>query len=276
MISSIATISHLSKSFPFRRSLFSRDAFVAVDDVSLVLRRGRTLALVGESGSGKSTIARLLMKLDTPSAGSIVLQHEGRAADIADIPAREYYRRVQMVFQDPYSSINPRKRVWQTVSSAPSHLGRLGRAALRDIAARGLEEVGLGTQYLDAYPDALSGGQRQRVCIARALALRPEILVLDEPLSSLDVSVQAQIVNLLLALQQRLGLTYLFISHDLAVVRHLADEVAVLRAGRLVECGGVENVIDVPRAAYTRTLVRSALGDHRASRLQPAGEELRI
>ena len=254
----ISTFNNLSKSFKVRQSFFSDDTFLAVDNVSLSLTRGRTLALVGESGSGKSTLARLLMQLDTPSRGTIFLAHDGQDININTIPLRHYYQRVQMVFQDPYASINPRKRVWQIITAAPSNFGDYSRTQLREIALQKLEEVGLGAQYLDTFPNALSGGQRQRVCIARALAAKPKLLVLDEPLSALDVSVQAQILNLLLELQQRLGLTYLFISHDLAVVRHIADDVAVMRAGQLVEYGPVEMVIDHPSHPYTQTLVASA------------------
>ncbi|HEU4403942.1 MAG TPA: oligopeptide/dipeptide ABC transporter ATP-binding protein [Polyangiaceae bacterium] len=254
------TIEHVSKSFGVRKSLLSSVRVPALDDVSLPLRRGRVLALVGESGSGKSTLARLLMRLDEPSAGAIRIEQGTNEVDIASVPLREYYRRVQMVFQDPYASINPRKRIWQIVTAAASNLGTHAQGDMRRVAEENLDAVGIGHQHLDAFPNALSGGQRQRVCIARALAAKPELLVLDEPLSSLDVSIQAQILNLLLELQRRLGLTYLFISHDLAVVRHIADDVAVMYAGRLVEYGTVEAVIDAPSHPYTRALVASALG----------------
>ncbi|MFC4160295.1 oligopeptide/dipeptide ABC transporter ATP-binding protein [Chitinimonas lacunae] len=274
MTTPIARIDGLSKSFMVRKSLLSRERIQALDDVSLPLLRGRILALVGESGSGKSTLARLLMKLDTPSGGAIRMDRDGQEVDIATITPVDYYRRVQMVFQDPYASINPRKRVWQIITAALANLGHYDRDTLRKIALRQMEQVGLGAQYLDVFPNALSGGQRQRVCIARALAAEPEILVLDEPLSALDVSIQAQILNLLLELQQRLGLTYLFISHDLAVVRHIADEVAVLYAGRLVEYGSVASVIDTPGHPYTQALVASALGSRQCGQRQVIKGEL--
>ncbi|MFO3664176.1 ATP-binding cassette domain-containing protein [Pseudomonas amygdali] len=232
------------------------DAVRAVSEVSLQVRRGETLAIVGESGSGKSTLVRLLMKLESPSSGRIFLDQGGVVCDIAKIATSDFYRRVQMVFQDPYGSLNGRRRVWEIVSAGVAYLGlKRTRADLREAAEEALASVGLPAAYLDTYPDHLSGGQRQRVSIARALAARPEILVLDEPLSALDVSVQAQIVNLLLELQERMKLTYLFISHDLAVVRHIADTVAVMRSGQLIEVGPVEDVIDRPAHSYTQALV---------------------
>jgi ABC-type dipeptide/oligopeptide/nickel transport system ATPase subunit len=258
MNQSIVIVERLSKSFVAHRQLFSTQRIAAVKNVSLPILRGRILALVGESGSGKSTMARLLMKIETPSAGNIRIDQNGRHVDIATIAARDYYRCVQMVFQDPYSSVNPRKRLWQVVTSAPANLNHLDRRELRTIAAQRLDEVGLGQQYMDAFPDTLSGGQRQRLCIARALAARPEILVLDEPLSALDLSIQAQILNLLIDLQQRLDLTYVFISHDLAVVRHIADDIAVMQGGQLVEHGTAAQVLTSPNHAYTRSLLNSA------------------
>ncbi|NML18016.1 oligopeptide/dipeptide ABC transporter ATP-binding protein [Azohydromonas caseinilytica] len=258
----LLVIEGLCKRYPVRRPLWGRAGALlpAVDQVSLRLRRGRTLAVVGESGSGKSTLARLLLRLETPTAGRIRIAGEDGLADIAALPAAELYRRVQMVFQDPYGSLNPRRRVWEIVTTALAARGGQTRAALRQTAAALLREVGLGEEHLHAFPGALSGGQRQRVGIARALASRPRLLVLDEPLSALDLSIQAQVLNLLMALQRRLGLGYLFISHDLAVVRHVADEVAVMYAGQLVEWGPAAEVIAAPRHPYTRALVQSCLG----------------
>ncbi|WNG17249.1 oligopeptide/dipeptide ABC transporter ATP-binding protein [Cystobacter fuscus] len=273
MLPRIIEIDHVSKSFTVRKSFSTQERIQALDDVSLPLLRGRTLAVVGESGSGKSTLARLLMRLDQPTHGSIRMQHEGGFVDIGGISPKDYYRRVQMVFQDPYSSMNPRKRIWQTVTTALSNLRDCSRDEMMQIAERQLQAVGLDGHYLKAFPHALSGGQRQRVCIARAIVAQPEILVLDEPLSALDVSIQAQILNLLLELQQRLMLTYLFITHDLAVVRHFADDVAVMYAGQLVEYGTVDAIIGAPRHPYTRTLVESSMPGRRKARVL-SGDEL--
>jgi oligopeptide/dipeptide ABC transporter ATP-binding protein len=273
MLPRIVEIDHVSKAFTIRKSFYAREQIQALDDVSLPLLRGRTLAVVGESGSGKSTLARLLMQLDRPSSGSIRLHHNGGFADIGGIAPREFYRRVQMVFQDPYSSMNPRKRIWQTVTTALSNLEDRSRDELQQIAEQQLKAVGLDSQYLRAFPHSLSGGQRQRVCIARAIVTQPEILVLDEPLSALDVSIQAQILNLLLELQQRLMLTYMFITHDLAVVRHIADDVAVMYAGQLVEYGPVDAIIGAPSHPYTRTLVESSMPGRRKARVL-SGDEL--
>ncbi|MFR0687895.1 ATP-binding cassette domain-containing protein [Enterobacterales bacterium AE_CKDN230030158-1A_HGKHYDSX7] len=253
---SILSFERVSKNFP---GPSGAPALHAVRAVSMTVERGKTLAIVGESGSGKSTLARMLMRLEATSSGRILLDQEGSLRDISSISPQDFCRRVQMVFQDPYASLNGRKRIWEIVSDGATNLG-LARTPgeRRDTAQQVLEAVGMSGSFLDAYPDRLSGGQRQRVSIARALASQPEILVLDEPLSALDVSVQAQIINLLLDLQARLGLTYLFISHDLAVVRHVADRVAVMCSGQLLEYGPVEEVIDNPRHPYSLELARAS------------------
>ncbi|WP_434632529.1 oligopeptide/dipeptide ABC transporter ATP-binding protein [Chromobacterium sp. CV08] len=270
----IITIERISKRFRSGGSWLRPGHTQALDQVSLPLRQGRTLAVVGESGSGKSTLARLLLQLERPSAGAIRIAGRNDSADIADIPLRDYYRRVQMVFQDPYSSLNPRKPIWQIVTTALARRGGPSREARMRIAEQQLRAVGLGEQFLHVLPGALSGGQRQRVGIARALASQPEILVLDEPLSALDISVQAQILNLLLELQQRLRLTFVFISHDLSVVRHIADDVAVMYAGQLLEYGEAGAVIDSPRHPYTQALVASMPGRQDAKRAPPPPGEL--
>lgn len=275
MSSHILTIDCVSKAYEVRKTLLRTARITALDGVSVSLLRGRTLAVVGESGSGKSTLARLIMRLDAPCAGSIRLEENGALRDIVSFKTRDFYRRVQMVFQDPWSSLNPRKRIWQIVSAPGASQGRQSRADRRAIAEHQLKIVGLGSHLVDAWPSALSGGQRQRVGIARALASQPEILILDEPLSALDVSVQSQILNLLLDLQRSLGLTYLFISHDLAVVRHVADEVAVMYQGRIVEYGDAQMVIGAPTHPYTSTLVDSMPGlGRRAPRRALAGESI--
>ena len=223
----------------------------AVDDVTLDLRRGEVLAIVGESGSGKTTLGRMMLRLLQPSTGEIVLDQ----TPLGEVTRLALSRRVQPVFQDPYSSLNARKTVEQIIS-LPLRVHHIGsRAEQRRQVEAMMERVGLAPRLLHAYPIQLSGGQRQRVAIARALVIRPEIVICDEPTSSLDVSVQAQILNLLKDLQDEFALTYVFISHDLAVVEYLADRVGVMYLGRLVEFGSASEVLRRPRHPYTRALL---------------------
>ncbi len=222
----------------------------AVNGVDFTLRRGETLAVVGESGCGKSTLARLVTLIEPPSDGELLI--DGKPALVGDASLR---RRVQIVFQDPYGSLNPRQTIADTLSE-PLRLSTGDDAATRK---RKVEEVmqavGLRPEFADRYPHMFSGGQRQRIAIARALMLDPEILVLDEPVSALDLSVRAQILNLLIGLQERLGLAYLFISHDLSVVRHMADQVMVMYLGHPVETGPAAQIFDSPRHPYTAALL---------------------
>ena len=222
-----------------------------VDDVSLTIARGETLGLVGESGSGKSTVARMLLRLIEPTAGEV--RYDGRdllAASAAEL--RGLRRRMQVVFQDPFAALNPRMTVRRILAEPFAIHGEpCPPARLVEM----LREVGLDADALERYPHEFSGGQRQRINIARALALRPEFVVLDEPVSALDVSVGAQVVNLLRELQRKHGLTYLFISHSMPLVHYLCDRVAVMRKGRLVEVGDCEQVCCAPREAYTRELI---------------------
>ncbi len=240
-------------------------SFQAVRGVSFEIRRGETLALVGESGSGKTTTARGLLRLTEPSAGSVTFDGiDVRAAGGPEL--RRLRERMQIVFQDPYSSLNPRIAVGAAIAEVLGVHGiGGGRGERADLVLSLLRDVGLGTEIAGRYPHELSGGQRQRVGIARALAVGPELLVLDEPVSALDASVQAQIINLLEDLQAQRGLAYLFVAHDLAVVHHTADRIAVMYLGEIVEEGPVDAVFDHPRHPYTAALLAAIPGSTAAS-----------
>ncbi|WP_244296514.1 ATP-binding cassette domain-containing protein [Stappia sp. TSB10GB4] len=227
----------------------------ALDGVSLQLHRGEVLALVGESGSGKSTLSRILLGLEAPTSGEVFLD----GAPVASIRRRAFAARVQPVFQDPYSSLNPRKTVHQIIEAPLVIAGGVAAAERLRRVRELLDILRMPERMLEAYPSQMSGGQRQRVAIARALISRPEIVVCDEPTSALDVSVQAEVLNLLMELRAEFGLTYLFISHDLAVVEYIADRVAVMQSGRLVEVAEAETLFASPQHDYTRRLLASAL-----------------
>jgi ABC-type glutathione transport system ATPase component len=249
----LVEVSHLSKSYPRRDGLHTGHA-VVVDDVSFVIHRGETLGLVGESGSGKSTIARMVLGLIEPSSGSVTF--DGQAVSgVPQSKLRVMRRRVQPVFQDPFAALNPRMRVAEIVAEPLVIHRTAARKELRLKCVELLRAVGLDESALARYPHEFSGGQRQRINIARALALRPELLVLDEPVSALDVSVGAQIVNLLRDLQREFQLTYLFISHSMPLVRYLSTNIAVLRRGTLVELGTRDAICGAPRDAYTQALL---------------------
>ncbi|MGF0117937.1 ABC transporter ATP-binding protein [Promicromonospora sp. Marseille-Q5078] len=248
----------LAKSYPVRSGIVLKRTVgqvQAVDGVSLTLRRGRTLGLVGESGSGKSTLARVLVGIEKPTRGQVLVDGED-VSTMSRAARRELRRSVQMVFQDPYTSLNPRMPVGEIVAEPfRIHPDAVPRAGRRAAVAELLELVGLDPDHAHRYPHQFSGGQRQRIGIARALAVKPRVLVCDEPVSALDVSVQGQVINLLEDLQDELGLSYLFIAHDLAVVQHIADEVAVMYLGRVVEEGDGPAVYDDAHHPYTRALL---------------------
>ncbi|WP_052341667.1 ABC transporter ATP-binding protein [Salinarimonas rosea] len=264
----LVLVEDLEVHFPVRKGLFGRttDVVRAVDGVSFTLGRGRTLALVGESGSGKSTTGYAVMGMERPTGGRVAIDGIDRAT-MTDAQAREATRRMQIVFQDPASALNPRMRVGDCIAE-PLRIHGIGtRASRADRVAELLELVGLSPGAATRLPRDFSGGQRQRVVIARALALEPEVIVCDEAVSALDVSIQSQILNLLLALQERLGLAYLFISHDLSVVRHIADDIAVMQHGRIVEAGPVDTVFAAPSSPYTRALIDAVPRLERATRV---------
>ncbi len=257
-------VQDLHVTYGARRSFLRRRArrpdVAAVKGLALTIARGETLALVGESGSGKSSAARAIIRLVQPSGGRVTFDGlDVVAAGRADL--RRYRERVQLVFQDPYASLNPRISVGAAIEEVLAvHRIEPTRAGRRRRVTELLADVGLGAEHATRYPHELSGGQRQRVGIARALAVGPELLLLDEPVSSLDVSVQAQIINLLEDLQEEHGLGYLFIAHDLAVVHHIADRVAVMYLGEIVEEGTVDEIFETPRHPYTRALLASIPG----------------
>jgi oligopeptide transport system ATP-binding protein len=241
---------------------FGTHTIKALDDVSVEVKSGTTLAVVGESGSGKSTLARCLLQLQPLDAGEVLFEGRDLAA-LSGKQLRAARRHLQMVFQDPFASLNPRMKVGDIVGEGLVIHGLGNALQRRDKVVRMLERVGLSAADVAKYPHEFSGGQRQRIGIARALVLEPRVVVCDEPVSALDVSIQAQILLLLKELQREMGLSYLFISHDLRVVRHIADEMAVMHRGRVVEQGAVEALYANPRQEYTQNLLNSIPGRHR-------------
>ncbi len=259
----LLSVRGLCKYFPVHRQglLRRKTRYVrAVDDVSFDVAPGETLGLVGESGSGKTTTGRAILRAIEPTRGTVLLAHGGERLDVATLGRKELKglrTRMQMIFQDPFSSLNPRMTV-EDIVGEPLVIHRLAKGrVLRDRVGAMLEKVGLKPEHRSRYPHAFSGGQRQRIGIARALIMNPAFLVADEPVSALDVSVQAQVVNLLQKLQRELGLTYLFIAHDLSVVRHICDRIAVMYAGKIVEIAPTEKLFNRPCHPYTRALLAS-------------------
>jgi oligopeptide/dipeptide ABC transporter ATP-binding protein len=249
----LVEVEHLTKRFAVKQGVFARGTgqVHAVEDISFDVRRGETLGIVGESGCGKSTTARLLLRLLDPTDGTI--RFDGRdISHLSQRSLRPLRREMQMIFQDPYASLNPRKTVGQIVGAPFAIHGVKGaKTRVQEL----LETVGLSPEHYNRYPHEFSGGQRQRIGVARALALSPKLIVCDEPVSALDVSIQAQVLNLLRSLQSDFKLTYVFISHDLSVIRQIADRIAVMYLGRIVEIGDSESIYEHPRHPYTAALL---------------------
>ncbi|MDY7000610.1 MAG: dipeptide ABC transporter ATP-binding protein [Thermodesulfobacteriota bacterium] len=255
-IQELLKVVDLKKHYPVKQGLLGAAAtkLKAVDGVSLILRPGETLGLVGESGCGKSTLARMLVRLERPTSGQIFLEGEniwGRDKDFL----KDFPKKAQMIFQDPFSSLDPRKKIRFTIAEGPAVRGEISRAERKKLVLNLMECVGLRPESAGRYPHEFSGGQRQRVAIARALALNPSLVVLDEPVSALDVSIQAQVINLLEDLQKKLNPAYLFISHDLAVVGYISDRVAVMYLGKLMELAPANLIYKKPAHPYTRALL---------------------
>ncbi|GHG78862.1 ABC transporter ATP-binding protein [Pseudodonghicola xiamenensis] len=256
MTAPVLELRNVVKTYSVKQGLMGRPKpLTAVKDVSLSLGRSEVLGLVGESGCGKSTLAKILLGLEAPTSGEVLVDGEALGAQ----DRLKLARRIQPIFQDPYSSLNPRKSIADIIS-LPLRVHGIGDAASQKQAVREiLDVVGLPSRVMNTYPSQMSGGQRQRVAIARALIMKPEIVICDEPTSALDVSVQSQILNLLGELRREFGLTYLFISHNLAVVEHLATRVAVMYLGRIVEEAETGDLFDNPRHPYSRALLKSVL-----------------
>jgi oligopeptide transport system ATP-binding protein len=262
-------VTDLVKHFPVKRGILidrEVDRGRAVDGISFAIPRGQTLGLVGESGSGKSTACRAVLQLTAPTSGSVRFEGE-EIAGLSRRRMRPLRREMQMIFQDPYASLNPRKRIGQIVGDPLRRQKVASGKELQKRVRELLERVGLSPEHYDRYPHEFSGGQRQRIGIARALALQPKLVIADEPVSALDVSIRAQIVNLLDDLQDEFGLTYLFVAHDIGVVRHISDRIAVMHNGKIVEEGTADQVCEHPEDAYTKKLLAAVpIPDPRESR----------
>lgn len=249
-------VSDLRRVFTVRGEDGAEEELVAVDNVSFSVPVNGAMAVVGESGSGKTTVARIVACLETATSGSVIVDGEERdRADNGRAARKRRARQVQMVFQDPYNSLDPRQTVERSIGEVLREHFSLSRSEKEDRIATLLQQVGLDSRQMKAYPSKLSGGQRQRVAIARSLAVEPKLLILDEAVSALDVSVQAQVLNLLADLRESFDVAFLFISHDLAVVRQVTDECVVMHRGQIVEAGGTEEILEAPKEAYTRRLI---------------------
>ncbi len=262
--SEVVRVSNLKKYFPVEKGVLQRVSgnVKAVDDVSFVIYQGETLGMVGESGCGKSTIGKAILRAFPITSGQIVYYFDGSPIDVSQSSIRElrgngFRRRTQMIFQDPNSSLDPRMTVLDLISEPLAADGSFKSREIKDRVAYLMDRVGLDHRYMKRYPHAFSGGQRQRISIARALSTNPRFIVADEPTSALDVSIQAQILNLMIELQQEFKLTYLFVSHNLGVIRHVSDRIAVTYLGRIVELAKNEDLFERPRHPYTAALLRS-------------------
>lgn len=249
---SILEVKNLKKTYEVKK-MFSSSLVPALKDISFNLYENETLSIVGESGCGKSTLAKVLTKLESPTSGHIII--DGK--DYDQIPDNEYHNMIQMVFQDPYQSLNPRKKAFDIIADPLRINTNKSKSEIEELVLSMMTKVGLRPEFRDRYPHHFSGGQRQRLGIARALMLRPKILILDEPVSALDVSIQAQVLNLLMELQNEFSLSYLFISHDLSVVEHISDRILVINKGEIAELGDAQEVFNNPQNDYTKLLLNS-------------------
>ncbi|MCP4180084.1 MAG: ATP-binding cassette domain-containing protein [bacterium] len=248
-------VNNLKKYYPVKKSIFSKNEYIkAVDSVSFTIKKGETLGLVGESGCGKSTIAKLIVKLEHPTEGKIKISDKD-ITKISNKERRGICKKYQMIFQDPYSSLNPKKKIFSILDEILLLFSNFNKKERFEKIITLVEMVGLTQQHLDKFPHQFSGGQKQRIAIARALAVEPELIIADEPVSALDVSIQAQIINLLIEIQKKTNISYLFISHDLAVIENICDRIMVMYLGKIIEIADSENLINNPKHPYTKTLL---------------------
>ncbi|WP_458699824.1 ABC transporter ATP-binding protein [Sulfurospirillum sp. 1307] len=254
-MSTLFEVKHLKKHYEVKKGLFAKPTTIkAVNDISFEVKKGEILSIVGESGCGKSTTAKLLMTIEKPTAGEIFFEGKD-ITKFSEKELQEYRKKVQIIFQDPYSSLNPRWKVGKIIAEPLKLNTNFSDKEIKQKVLEIMEKVGLREDWYDRYPHQFSGGQRQRIGIARALVINPEVIICDEPVSALDVSIQAQVLNLLLDLQEEFNLTYVFISHDLGVVEHISDRIVVMYFGDIVESSDVDTIFEHPKHEYTKTLL---------------------